>query len=139
MATRRDAIELLRSARFGVLATTHADGRPHAAVVGIAVTDALELVLDTARSSRKHANLVRDPRCAFSAWAGAATVQLEGRADVPTGAELERLLACYLDAFPDGRDRLRTVPDLTWLRIRPGWVRVSDFAIDPPRVELVAR
>ncbi|MEZ5099262.1 MAG: pyridoxamine 5'-phosphate oxidase family protein [Thermoleophilia bacterium] len=137
MTTRSEAVGLLRSATYGVLATTFSDGRPHAAVVGVAVTDELELVFDTVRSSRKAQNLERDPRCAFSAWAGAITVQLEGRADVLAGVELERLRRIYLDAFPDGRERALVVPGLIWVRVRPDWTRLSDYATDPPRVELV--
>ena len=38
-----------------------------------------------------------------------------------------------LDAPSDGRDRLAW-PGITHARVRPTWVRVSDFTVDPPRI-----
>jgi hypothetical protein len=35
--------------------------------------------------------------------------------------------------FPDGRDRLAW-PNLIHLRVRPRWMRYSDFAVDPPLI-----
>jgi hypothetical protein len=131
--TRTDVIAFLRANKLAVEASLHADGRPQAAVVGIAVTDELELVFDTLTSSRKYDNLRRDPRCAIVVWADATTVQIEGSVDEPTGAERDRLQACYLAAFPDGHERA-TKPAITYLRIRPSWIRVSDFAVEPPRI-----
>jgi hypothetical protein len=44
----------------------------------------------------------------------------------------------YFRVFPDGRDRL-SWPNLIHLRVRPRWIRYSDFAVDPPLiVELTA-
>jgi hypothetical protein len=133
--TRSELIEWMRSQAFAVVSTTHGDGRPQAAVVGIAVTDVLELVFDTLTTSRKSENLRRgDGRCAVVAWRDSATVQLEGIADEPTGDERARLVAHYLAAFPEGRARAERAP-IAYFRIRPTWVRWSDFATEPPRIE----
>ncbi|MBK6519964.1 MAG: pyridoxamine 5'-phosphate oxidase family protein [Polyangiaceae bacterium] len=126
-------MRFLRGARHGVVASTAADGEPQAAVVGLAVTDALELVFDTLGTTRKAANLRRDGRAAVVFTRGTATAQLEGVADEPTGPELERLLEVYYDAFPDGRERA-TWPGITWFRVRPTWVRTTDFGAEPPAV-----
>jgi hypothetical protein len=83
-----------------VLATTAPDGSPEAAVVGSAVTDALELVFDTLDSTRKAVNLRNDPRIAFViGWDDEQTVQLEGLADEPRGPELEPCGASTSSAF----------------------------------------
>ena len=67
------------------------------------MTDDLELVFDTLASTRKAANLRRDARVAVViGWDEAQTVQLEGVADEPAGAELARLQAAYFGAFADG-------------------------------------
>ena len=126
--TRGDLIAFLRSHKLCVQSSVHADGRPQAAVVGYAVSDDLELVFDTVTSSRKYGNLVADPRCAIVVWTEEITVQLEGLADVLAGDDLDRLRACYFVAYPDGRERLRDWPTLTYVRIRPTWARYSDFA-----------
>ena len=110
-----------------MVSTTSAAGAPQAAVVGIAVTDALEIVFDTLETSRKAVNLRRDARVAVViGWDEEQTVQCEGIADEPAGPELERLTAVYLDAFPDGLAR-QSWPGLTYFRVRLGWARYSDF------------
>jgi hypothetical protein len=125
--TRAELVTFIRKHRWGVEASVAATGAPQAAVVGIAVSDALELVFDTVGTTRKGANLRRDPRVAFViGWDEGQTVQLEGVADEPAGDELARLQALYFAAFPDGPSRL-SWPDITYFRVRPTWVRYSDF------------
>jgi len=55
------------------------------------------------------------------------TAQIEGIADRPSGAELERLKRVYFEVWPDGVAR-QTWKGLTYVRVRPTWVRYSDFA-----------
>src|SRR5205814_8231963 len=87
--TRAQLVAFIGKHHLAVEASVAAGGTPQAAVVGIAVTEALELVFDTVDSSRKCANLRRDPRVALViGWDEEQTVQLEGRADEPTGDEL---------------------------------------------------
>lgn len=132
--TRLELVRFLRKHRLAVQASVSARGGPQAAVVGVAVSDGLEIVFDTVTTSRKFKNLTEDPRIALViGWDDEVTAQLEGRADVPTGVELERLRAVYFAAFPDGRERLSWL-DITYIRVRPTWVRYSDFAGDPPRI-----
>jgi general stress protein 26 len=131
--TRAELIEILRAHKLAVEATIGEGGAPQAAVVGIAVSDDLELVFDTLASTRKHRNLRADPRIALVIGWGDATVQLEGLADFPEGDELARIRACYFVAHPDGRDRLAW-PGITHVRVRPTWIRYTDYAHDPPRI-----
>jgi len=130
--TRTELVELLRRFPLAVVASVHG-GAPQAAVVGIAVGDELELVFDTLTSSRKFRNITTEPRVALVMTEGELTVQLEGRADVPTGDELERMQTIYYAAYPDGRERALW-PDITWIRVRPTWLRVSDFNESPPAI-----
>jgi len=123
--TPADLLTFVRRSKLAVVSTTSAAGAPQAAVVGIAVTDAL--VFDTLETSRKAVNLRRDARVAVViGWDEEQTVQCEGIADEPAGPELERLKAFYLDAFPDGLAR-QSWPGLTYFRVRLGWARYSDF------------
>lgn len=112
---------------------------PQAAVIGFAVSDALELVFDTTEDTRKYRNLRADPRIALVVgWDDAVTAQIEGIADFPSGDELERIRQCYFVAYPDGRDRLDW-PGITHVRVRPTWVRYSDFRQLPPRIVELTR
>ena len=124
---RAELLAFLRRHRYAVQATTAADGSPQAAVVGIAVTDALEIVFDTLDTTRKLQNIRKDPRIALViGWDEQQTAQLEGVADEPTDDELLRLKRVYFDAFPDGPERERW-PGISYVRIRVKWARYSDF------------
>jgi pyridoxine/pyridoxamine 5'-phosphate oxidase len=124
---RAALLEFLRKHRLGVLSTVSPEGKPEAAVVGIAVTDDLEILFDTLDTTRKIRNLRRSRNIAFViGWDEEVTVQIEGIADEPHGAELARLKQTYFAAYPDGRERERW-SHITWVRVRPLWFRYSDF------------
>ncbi len=130
-------LEFMRRYRVAVQASVSADGAAQAAVVGIAVTDRFEIVFDTLSSSRKAQNLRRNPKIALvigGAGEGEErTVQYEGLADEPSGDELERLKQAYYHVYPDGPSRL-SWPGLIYVRVRPTWIRVSDFSSSPPLI-----
>ena len=132
--TRAELVAFLRQHRLAVEATVAPDGAPQAAVVGFAVSAELEIVFDTLDSTRKLRNLRADARVALVVgWDQEITAQIEGLADLPTGVELERIRACYFEVYPDGRERLAW-PGLTHVRVRPTWIRFSDFTQNPPRI-----
>jgi hypothetical protein len=58
-------------------------------------------------------------------------VQYEGLADLSSGPELEMLKQVYFAAFPDGPTR-RSWPGITYVRVKPMWIRCSDFRSEPP-------
>jgi len=134
--TRDELLPFLRKHRLGVQSTVSSSGDPQAAVVGIAVTSELEIVFDTVDTSRKCRNLRANPRSAFViGWDQEITAQLEGIADEPTGKERERVLETYFAAYPDGRDRLAW-KGITHFRVRPTWIRYSDFNVPGKIVEV---
>lgn len=134
---RTQILRFLREQRLAVQATSSPEGAPQAAVVGFAVTDTFELVFDTLDTTRKATNLRRNRRMAFVIGGLAAgderTVQYEGVADEPTGAELERLKRIYYTVFPDGPNRASWA-GLVYVRVRPVWIRFSNYNLDPPEI-----
>ncbi|MFL5495766.1 MAG: pyridoxamine 5'-phosphate oxidase family protein [Gemmatimonadales bacterium] len=141
--TRAELLAFMRSHRYAVEASVSPTGGVEAAVVGIVVTDDFEIFFDTLAETRKARNLRRNAAIAFviggTAPQDERSVQYEGVADQPEGAELERLKAVYLHRFPDGVER-QSWPGLIYLRAQPSWVRYSDFNRAPPEiVELDAR
>lgn len=127
-------LAFLRQHRLAVEASVSAAQAPQAAVVGIAVTDRFEILFDTVDSTRKALNLRSNPRLAFVIGGVASgeerTVQYEGVADEPSGAELEQLKAIYYSVYPDGPSRL-SWPGLIYVRVRPTWIRYTDYTVDP--------
>ncbi|MBV9009131.1 MAG: pyridoxamine 5'-phosphate oxidase family protein [Verrucomicrobia bacterium] len=135
--TLRDVLSFLRQHRLAVQASVSKEGVPQAAVVGFAISDTFELVFDTLESTRKILNLRSNPNCALVIGGLTAgderTVQCEGVADEPSGAELERLAEVYYQVFPEGRVR-RTWAGLTYVRVRLTWLRYSDYNVERPEV-----
>lgn len=135
--TRAEILAYMRTHSLAVQASVSGDAAPQAAVVGFAVSDDFEIVFDTLSATRKAANLRRNGRCAIVIGGvtdgDERTVQYEGVADEPAGAELERLKNLYFGVFPDGRERQRW-PGLIYVRVRPRWLRFSDFNQSPPTI-----
>jgi len=127
----------MRSRRYAVQSSIPVDGAPQSAIVGIAVSDAFEIVFDTLASSRKGVNLRRRSDIAFVLGSlegkDERTVQYEGVADEPTGSERTRLTELYLSVFPDGRQR-QEWPGLIYVRATPRWLRYSNYNVDPPEI-----
>ena len=135
--TRQDLLNFMRRERYAVQASVARDGAAQAAVVGIAVSDAFEIVFDTSSRSRKATNLKHNAAIAFviggTRDGDERTVQYEGIATFPSGDELHHAQEFYFSVFPDGRDRLGW-PGLIHIRVTPVWIRYSNFNAQPPEI-----
>ena len=132
--SRAELLAFMRRHRVAVQTSVARNGAPQAALVGIAVSDEFEVIFDTLQTTRKVRNLRQDPRIALvlGGWGPGEeqTVQCEGVADEPSRAELQRVRELYFAVYPDGRERLAW-PGLTHVRVRPNWLRYSDFGRRP--------
>jgi hypothetical protein len=135
--TRARLLNVIRRNRYAVECSVAQSGAPEGAIVGVAVSDDLDIVFDTLGTSRKAQNLRSRPVVAFvfGSLAGVdeETVQYEGVADEPVDHERTRLVDVYLSVFPDGRGR-QAWPHLTYFRARPTWIRYSNFNANPPEI-----
>jgi hypothetical protein len=133
--TLRELHAFLIRHRWAVVSSLAADGAPQSAVVGVVISDRFEFLFDTLASSRKMGNLLRDARASLVVgWDEGKTVQVDGLADFPAERDLERLQTLYFAAFPDGRERLATSVGLVYVRVRPTWIRYSDFTRGTPAI-----
>jgi pyridoxine/pyridoxamine 5'-phosphate oxidase len=128
MTTRKsEFLEFIRAHRLGVVSTTSATGAPESALVNIAVTEDLELIFYALQDTRKCANLRRDPRVAVViGWEDEKTLQYEGTADEPQNEELARLKKIYGASRPDAQFQMAW-PGVTYFRVRPSWIRLSNY------------
>ena len=133
--TKTELCDYIAHQRMGALGTVSPEGAPQSALIGIAVTPALELIFDTLRSSRKYRNLAANAACSLSiGWTGESTVQYEGEARELSAGELSEYQKIYFENFPDGPDRLSWA-GITYFAVKPKWIRYSDFAQNPPLIE----
>jgi hypothetical protein len=124
-----EIVSFVREKKLAVQASTPHGGAPQSAVVGVVVSENIEIFFDTLSTSRKAQNLRRDGRISFVfGWdlEEAQTAQIEGVVDEPSGETLARLKKLYIGRFPDGAER-EALPDITYFRARPTWIRWSDF------------
>lgn len=132
--TKPDLYIFLQKHHHAVLATVSTANEPEAALVGIAVTESLELVFDTSRDSRKYANLIANPHVALViGWDHEITVQYEGEAHLPSADQTTRYKQAYFNCFPKGRER-ESWPDTVYFVVKPNWLRYSDFSKEPPKI-----
>ncbi|MEP6548279.1 MAG: pyridoxamine 5'-phosphate oxidase family protein [Gammaproteobacteria bacterium] len=133
--TAGELLSYMRGQPWAIEASVKPGGAPQAAVIAVAITDRYELLFDTVVQSRKHQNLLKNPRVAFViGWEHDRTVQYEGLAGLPTETELPEVQATYFTRYPDGPTRL-TWPGLVYWRVRPTWIRYSNFNVNPPIVQ----
>jgi uncharacterized pyridoxamine 5'-phosphate oxidase family protein len=128
-------VEFVAQRGLAVVATIGGKGEPQAALVGVAATSQGEIVFDTLTSSRKYRNISSNPRVALVVgWDDEVTLQCEGLADLPLGEDLARCQSTSFAQYPDGRQRAAS-PDIRHVRVRPGWLRYSDYRPDSFTIE----
>jgi len=121
--------QFIKQHLLGVVSTINSACKPEAALVGIAVTENLEIIFDTIKASRKYQNILQNPQVAVViGWDNETTVQYEGKATVlGDDDEALRLKEIYFDAYPDGRDRAETWQGLVHIKMTPEWLRYSNY------------
>ena len=133
--TKPELYNFIAAQKLGVLGSISPDDTPQAALVGIAVTQDLEIIFDTVGSSREYRNLTANPRASFViGWTGEVTLQLEGEAFLPQGDALVRYKNVYFAKWPDGPGR-QSWPGISYFVVRPIWIRYSDCDRNPPFIE----
>ncbi|SRR5260370_23851830 len=127
----QEAYEFTNKERLAVLSTVTDTGQPQSALLGMAVTQQLEIIFDTVNSSRKHPNLKKHPRVAWVLGCTTeVTVQYEGVAE-GAGERLAKYKKIYSAHFrmdPYGRAG-------TYFVARPTWVRYCDYNPESRRIE----
>jgi hypothetical protein len=127
--------QYLRTQRLAVITSLSAAMEPQAALVGIAVTNQLEIIFDTLKNTRKYQNLgVHNKVALVIGWDEETTVQYEGQASELTGPDADSFKEIYFSVWPDGRQRAANWPGLVHFKVSPAWIRYSNFN-DPPRTE----
>ncbi len=125
--TLEEVFDLVRRKRFLVVSTVSEFGAPEAALVGFALTQANEVVFDTLATSRKAVNLARNPATALViGWDAGISLQMEGVARRPVGADLTSAKEAYFREWPDGRAR-ENWPEIAYIVVQPKWIRYSNY------------
>jgi len=126
--TREFLYNFIKQQNLAVISTLSKENKPEAALVGFAISQDLEIVFDTVKTSRKYQNLLHNPHVAVViGWDNETTVQYEGIGTELNGAEDNDYREIYYGAYPDGRERTVTWPHIVHFKITPKWIRYSNF------------
>jgi pyridoxine/pyridoxamine 5'-phosphate oxidase len=129
--TLEEIFDIARSKRYLVVSTVNEAGKPEAALMGFALTQANEVVFDTLSTSRKAVNLMRNPATALViGWDENVSLQIEGVARRPVGDDLASAKAAYFREWPDGRAR-ENWPNIAYVAVQPKWIRYSNYSRAP--------
>jgi len=121
--------------RLAVISTISPEKKPEAALIGIAISENLEIIFDTVTNSRKYQNIIQNSHVAVViGWTNERTLQYEGRALLLNGNDAEKYKEVYYETYPDGRQRAAMWRNLVHFKIEPHWIRYSDFN-DPQVIE----
>jgi hypothetical protein len=133
--TKPELFKFMAAQKLAVVGSIGPNGEPQSALVGIAVTEHLEVIFDALNTTRKHRNLTADPRASIVlGWQGEQTIQLEGEVFLPEDKALTQYKNIYFANWPDGPSR-QNWPGLVYFVLRPKWIRYSDFDQQPPVIE----
>jgi len=133
--TKEFIFNFIRQHNLAVISTLSKDNRPEAALVGFAISEDLEIVFDTVKTSRKYQNLLENPFVAVViGWDNETTVQYEGIAAELGGDNGVYYKEIYFEVYKDGRERAATWPHIVHFKITPNWIRYSNFN-DPVVIE----
>ena len=126
--TKEFIYSFMKRHNLAVISTLSKDNKSESALIGIAVSENLEIVFDTVKTSRKYKNLSQNPDVALViGWDNETTVQYEGVAVELSSVGDEYYKEIYYSVYPDGRERAVTWPDIVHFKITPSWIRYSDF------------
>ena len=128
--------EFLNRHKLGVVSTFPAEGEfPESAVVGFGNNEKLELVFGTSNLSRKYRNLKNNQNISFViGWdSGLGTVQYEGIASEVSKVDEPKLVPLLINRN-EGSKKYIGLKDQRYFYVKPVWVRLSDYADNPPIV-----
>ena len=116
-----------------VLATSSLDGKPECAVLAYAINNDLSLIVSTHKSSRKWNNIKNNNNVAvvFGQSFTELYVQYEGKAELITeGEAFEESEKMFFDVNPHAKQFQNE--DTAFVKIKPVWLRSTDFTVKPP-------
>ena len=125
----------LEAHKLGVISTVSAAGSPESALVAFTSDDSLCLYFQTKSTTRKAANLARNPEVACvigTTMEDMATLQFEGRAlQITAQDEIEKIKQLFIANDSPAKNFLEQ-PDIIFFKITPTWISFSDYNKKPP-------
>lgn len=121
----------INSHKIGVLSTVTGNFLPEAAVMGLAVSENLEIVCSSFVNARKNDNILKNPYVALViGWEKGKTVQYEGIAEPINSIDAEEHLKTTFAHIPSIAKYVEREFQVFY-KIKPKWIRFADLSVDP--------
>ncbi len=126
--------------RYGVVSSISGDGTPQSALVGIAISQDLEIIFDTVEVFPEISQSHSHGQIALLSWDGLEkqTVQFEGLASEANGPDLKRCQEIYFSSLAGGASAFEMAGTSPILWCDPDGIRYSDYDQTPAVIEEVA-
>lgn len=116
-----------------VISSINEYGNPQAAMVGFAQNKNLEIIFGTDMTTRKAANLAKNPNIALVVNSEEYNVQYEGKAKQIEGQELLKMQKIFFKKVP-GLKKYAQLTNQIYFKITPSWIRFIDHTFSPGKV-----
>ena len=130
--TKEQIFDFIKQHHIAVISTVNSSALPEASVVGFGIDQNFEIYVATYDSSRKFANIKKNPRVAMViGWEHGKTVQIEGEAEHITDSEkINEISMGVLEKMPTIAKYVK--PErVVFLKITPKWLKYSDISGEP--------
>ncbi|MCL5008863.1 MAG: pyridoxamine 5'-phosphate oxidase family protein [Patescibacteria group bacterium] len=130
---KRKVLRFLKQHHMGVIATL-GGSQPEAAAIDFSETAELEVVFTTLAFYRKYKNLRKNSRVAFVVGGEEKiTLQYEGVAEELSVKAFAKYLKRHVQKNPVEK-KFAAMPEARFFKVRPVWLRYSDFAAQPNNI-----
>ncbi len=121
------------------ISTVNSQRKPESALMAYAILNEsdLSLLLSTRTNTRKWSNLKKNPHVSLVFGSGfhEATIQFEGMVElIDTPESISSYQDTYFSQNPETL-QFKGLPELCFLKIKPTWIRYTNYIVNPPDVE----
>ena len=126
-------LNFLKGHKLGVISTVES-GKPEAAAIDFSETSALEIIFTTLVGYRKYKNLLKNSKIAFVVGGEEnITLQYEGVAKELNRTAFKKYYKRHIQKNPVEK-KFAAMPEARFFRVKPTWIRFSDFTAQPSEI-----
>ena len=130
---KQKILNFLKGHKLGVISTVNSN-RPEAAAIDFSETSAMEIIFTTLTGYRKYKNLLKNSKIAFVVGGEEnITLQYEGVAEELSRAAFKKYYKRHIQKNPVEK-KFAAMPEARFFRVKPIWLRFSDFTAQPSKI-----
>ena len=135
MTNKKSILDFLKKNELCVLATASKTGKPEAAVMVYLIKDDFSILVSTETWTRKYENIAKNSQVSIvvGGFKNDPTVQIDGLIEELAGEREDQAKKSIFSIHPEWKSYFQS-PKSRFFKIRPLWLRYSDFSLQPPEI-----